>query len=74
MRVIKHKLDDILVISLVFDNQDDIESVRAWCGGSHAEYAIRNSSTSLAPVGPAKKLIPAMTAILNPLSKLWKKK
>ena len=73
MRVIKHNLDDVLVISIVFDTMDDIESARAYFGGAIVELSIEEGITPSAPSAPAKELNRAVLNILNPLSKLLRK-
>ena len=72
MKVIKTEIDGKLVIGIVFENQDDIESLRAFCGGSIWSKQIENSSTPTAPTEAAAEFVPAITGILNPLSKLKK--
>ena len=71
MRIIKHNLDDILVISIVFDSQDDIESVRAFFGGSIVVNSIAASATPDAPIESARSVSEQMQKILDPLSKLY---
>ena len=70
MQIIKHNLDDILVVSIVFESQDDIESVRAYLGGNPVKISIEKSGTPTAPVTPAAYFSEHMRAILNPLSSL----
>jgi hypothetical protein len=74
MQVIKHKLDDILVISLVFEDQDDIESIRAYAGGTNAATVIKNSNTPTAPIKSAAYMGDELRKILNPLSNLFDEK
>ena len=71
MQIIKHKLDNILVVSIVFESQDDIESVRALGGGLNVRRCIQvHSLTPTAPVKPASDLMLALDNILTPLSNL----
>jgi hypothetical protein len=72
MQVIKHSLDDILVISLVFETQDDIESVRAYFGNSLIKDIIATSKTPSANHEPAHLMVYDVNEILNPLSRLLK--
>ena len=70
MQVIKTEIDGKLVIGIVFEDQDDIESIRALFGGCDWQTCIRSSNTPRAPAGPVVTLIPSITRLLNPLSKL----